>query len=153
MCKMSFKNNINVVAKRSLKNRNRLDFYLIVPGRGYEYAFTRKYKKSCYNLCKSPVMLNKILYERRHDVALMNLKKYFNYMMDYLVEYLGLEDFVLKETKNRYRMAAWMIERLWWNLSAEPGLFEKKFSGKCRKKTIMTDILTRRNLIVNSKLF
>lgn len=106
MCKMSFKNNINVVAKRSLKNRNRLDFYLIVPGRGYEYAFTKKYKRICYNAYKSPVMLNKALHDRRPSVALMDLKKYFNYMMPYLVEYLGLEDFVLKETKNRYRMAA-----------------------------------------------
>lgn len=106
MCKMSFKNNISVVAKRSLKNRNRLDFYLIVPGRGYEYAFTRKYKRICYNAYKSPVMLNKALHDRRPSVALMDLKKYFNYMMPYLVEYLGLEDFVLKETKNRYRMAA-----------------------------------------------
>lgn len=106
MCKMSFKNNINVVAKRSLKNRNRLDFYLIVPGRGYEYAFTKKYKRICYNAYKSPVMLNKALHDRRPSVALMDLKKYFNYMMPYLVEYLGLEDFVLKETKNRYRVAA-----------------------------------------------
>ena len=106
MCKMSFKNNISVVAKRSLKNRNRLDFYLIVPGRGYEYAFTKKYKRICYNAYKSPVMLNKALHDRRSSVALMDLKKYFNYMMPYLVEYLGLEDFVLKETKNRYRMAA-----------------------------------------------
>ncbi len=106
MCKMSFKNNISVVAKRSLKNRNRLDFYLIVPGRGYEYAFTKKYKRICYNAYKSPVMLNKALHDRRPSVALMDLKKYFNYMMPYLVEYLGLEDFVLKETKNRYRMAA-----------------------------------------------
>ena len=103
---MSFKNNISVVAKRSLKNRNRLDFYLIVPGRGYEYAFTKKYKRICYNAYKSPVMLNKALHDRRPSVALMDLKKYFNYMMPYLVEYLGLEDFVLKETKNRYRMAA-----------------------------------------------
>ena len=106
MCKMSFKNNISVVAKRSLKNRNRLDFFLIVPGRGYEYAFTKKYKRICYNAYKSPVMLNKALHDRRPSVALMDLKKYFNYMMPYLVEYLGLEDFVLKETKNRYRMAA-----------------------------------------------
>ncbi|WP_304153145.1 hypothetical protein [Megamonas hypermegale] len=89
-----------------MKNRNRLDFYLIVPGRGYEYAFTKKYKRICYNAYKSPVMLNKALHDRRPSVALMDLKKYFNYMMPYLVEYLGLEDFVLKETKNRYRMAA-----------------------------------------------
>lgn len=106
MCKMSFKNNIYVVAKRSVKFRNRLDFYLLVPGRGYEYAFTRKYKKSCYDFCKSPILLNKILYDRKHDVALMNLKKYFNYMMDYLVEYLGLEDFVLKSDVKKYRWAA-----------------------------------------------
>ena len=106
MCKMSFKNNINVVAKRSLKNRNRLDFYLIVPGRGYEYAFTKKYKRICYNAYKSPVMLNKALHDRRPSVALMDLKKYFNYMMPYLVEYLGLENFVIKNDVKKYSWAA-----------------------------------------------
>ena len=41
MCKLSFKNNIYFVAKRSVKSRNKLDYYLVVPGRGYEYAFTK----------------------------------------------------------------------------------------------------------------
>lgn len=106
MCKMSFKNNIYVVAERSVKFRNRLDFYLLVPGRGYEYAFTKKYKRICYEAYKSPVMLNKALHDRRPSVTLMDLKKYINYMMPYLVDYLELEDFVLKSDVKKYRWAA-----------------------------------------------
>lgn len=48
MGKVYIKNNVYVVAKVSSKYKNKLDYYLIIPGRGYEYAFTKKYKKSCY---------------------------------------------------------------------------------------------------------
>ena len=51
-------------------------------------------------------MLNKVLHDRRPSVALMDLKKYFNYMMPYLVEYLGLENFVIKNDVKKYRWAA-----------------------------------------------
>ena len=58
MCKLSFKNNIYFVAKRSEKNRNKLDYYLVIPGRGHEYAFTRDFKSGCYQAYKKPVYLN-----------------------------------------------------------------------------------------------
>ena len=76
MCKLSFKNNIYFVAKRSEKNRNKLDYYLVIPGRGHEYAFTRDFKSGCYQAYKKPVLLNKVLHERKPNTALMNLKKY-----------------------------------------------------------------------------
>lgn len=99
MCKLSFKNNIYFVAKRSIKSRNNIDYYLLIPGRGYEYAFTKTFQKCCYNTYKAPVLLNKVLHDRKNNIALMNLKKYLNYMMPYLVEYLGLEHLVLNYTK------------------------------------------------------
>ncbi len=107
MKKMSIKNNIYVVAKVSRKFEDKLDYYLIVPGRGYEYAFTKKYKKSCYDFCKSPILLNKILYNRSHNESLMILKKYFKHNMSYLVNCLELESFILKrEIKSKYNQAA-----------------------------------------------
>ena len=36
MNKVSIKNNVYVVAKVSRKYKNKLDYYLIIPGRGYE---------------------------------------------------------------------------------------------------------------------
>ena len=102
MAKMSFKNNIYVVAKISNQVNNRqLDYYLVIPGRGYKYAFSKKFKRSCYNFCKSPVLLNKVLYNRCHDKSLMNLKKYFHHIMSYLVYCYGLEDFMLNNGRNK----------------------------------------------------
>lgn len=107
MCKLSFKNNVYFVAKRSEKNRDKLDYYLLIPGRGYEYAFTKDFKSGCYHAYKKPVLLNKVLHERKHNTALMNLKKYVNYMMPYLVEYLNLERLVLNcNLKSKYNCVA-----------------------------------------------
>ena len=71
MSKISLKNNICVVAKVSTKFKNYLDYYVLIPKRGYRYAFSKKYKKSCYNLCKSPILLNKILYNRRKKLVIV----------------------------------------------------------------------------------
>lgn len=107
MCKLSFKNNIYFVAKRSEKNRDKLDYYLVIPGRGHEYAFTRDFKSGCYQAYKKPVLLNKVLHERKPNTALMNLKKYVNYIMPYLVEYLNLEKLVSNwKSKSRYAYVA-----------------------------------------------
>ena len=107
MSKISLKNNICVVAKVSTKFKNYLDYYVLIPKRGYRYAFSKKYKKSCYNLCKSPILLNKILYNRSNDTSLMILKKYFNHNISYLVYYLELDDFFFhNEKKNKYHRAA-----------------------------------------------
>ena len=107
MGKVYIINNDYVVAKVSSKYKYKLDYYLIIPGRGYEYAFTKKYKKSCYIFCKSPILLNKVLYNRSHNTPLMILKKYFHHNMSYLVDCLELDDFVLKRgTKNKYYKAA-----------------------------------------------
>lgn len=107
MCKLSFKNNVYFVAKRSEKSQDKIDYYLLIPKRGYEYAFTREFKSGCYHAYKKPVLLNKVLHERKHNTALMNLKKYVNYMMPYLVECLNLEKLVLNwKSESKYSYVA-----------------------------------------------
>lgn len=95
MCKLSFKNSLYFVTKRSEKHHGKLDYYLLIPGRGYKYAFSKDFKACCYIAYKNPVPLNKVLHDRNNNTALMNLRKYVNYIMPYLVDYLGLESFIL----------------------------------------------------------
>lgn len=103
MCKLSFKNTVSFVAVRSPKFRDKLDYYFILPGRGYEYAFTKDYTTSCFRAYKNPVLLNKVMHSRSGNVALMNTKKYLHYMLPYLVDYLDLESFVVSKRKKESR--------------------------------------------------
>lgn len=45
MSKISLKNNICVVAKVSTKFKNYLDYYVLIPKRGYRYAFSKSIRK------------------------------------------------------------------------------------------------------------
>lgn len=107
MCKLSFKNNVSFVAVRSPKFKNKLDYYFIIPGRGYEYAFTKDLKISCYEMYRRPVSLNTAIRSHYNNIALMNLRKYLHYMLPYLVEYLDLKSLLItKDKKERRRSLA-----------------------------------------------
>ena len=103
MCKLSFKNNVSFVAVRSPKFKNKLDYYFIIPGRGYEYAFTKDYTTSCFRTYKKPTSLNKVIHSRSYNTALMNLRKYLHYMLPYLVEYLDLKSLLITKDKKERR--------------------------------------------------
>ena len=103
MCRFSFKNNVSFVAVRSRKFRNKLDYYFILPGRGYEYAFTKDFKVSCWEMYKKPTSLNKAIRSKCNNIALMHLRKYLHYMLPYLVDYLDLKNYLVSDGKKEHR--------------------------------------------------
>lgn len=90
MSKVILKNNIFLIAKKSSTHEKMLDYYLILPSGKYEYAFTKKYSSSCYRICCSGLPINDILYVKKRNMAVMNLAKYLNFILPYLIEYLQL---------------------------------------------------------------
>lgn len=90
MKKIKIKNNIFLIAKRSSKDKNKLDYYLRMPSGKYEYAFTRKYSMLCYNVCKSGIPLNIVLHRKKKNTAFMSMVDYLNFIMPYLIEYYDL---------------------------------------------------------------
>lgn len=90
MKKMKVKNNIFLVARKSKKDRKQLDYYLQMPTGKYEYAFTRRYSGTCYEICKSGIPLNTILCSKKKNTAFMEMVKYLKFMMPYFVEYYEL---------------------------------------------------------------
>lgn len=103
MKKLSLKNNINLVAKRNLKDHNKLDYYLKIGGKKY-YAFSRRFSITCYRIYKSGVPINTALHARDVNTAHMNLVKYLNFVMPYLIELFGLNDYA-KKVSNRSKQS------------------------------------------------
>lgn len=83
----SVKNSNAIIAKK--KNR-KLNYYLRTLAGEELYLFTRRYSKTCYDICKSGVPINTILHGRKNNTAFMNLSKYLNFMMPYFIEYYDL---------------------------------------------------------------
>lgn len=86
--KYAVKNNNTIMAKKA--HNNKLDYYLRTPAGDELYLFTRKYSTTCYEMCKSGTPIHSILYGKKNNTAFMNLSKYLNFMMPYLVEYYDL---------------------------------------------------------------
>ena len=79
--------NIRIIGVRGTGKRNHVvDFYLVSPKNGREYAFTRKYSKRTYGLVKSGVSIKKFLSLRSKDHMVMNVVRYLSYMMPYFME-------------------------------------------------------------------
>ena len=78
---------LRIVAKKA---HNKLNYYLGTPAGDESYLFTREYSTTCYEICKSGAPIHSILYGRKNNMAFMNLSKYLNFMMPYLVEYYDL---------------------------------------------------------------
>lgn len=90
MKKWKIKNNIFLLAKKSEKDEKKLDYYLQMPTGKNEYAFTRKYSSTCYNICKSGIPLHDILHRKKKNTAFMEMVEYLNFMMPYFIEYYCL---------------------------------------------------------------
>lgn len=88
MAKKCYVKNNNFIMAR--KGNNKLDYYLITPEGSELYLFTREYSTTCYEMCKSGVPINTVLYGRKNNTAFMNLSKYLNFMMPYFIEYYDL---------------------------------------------------------------
>ena len=63
-----------------------VDYYLIHPKWGREYAFTRKYTRATYDLVKSGISVKRLLQLRSKDKMTMMLVKYTKLMMPYFCE-------------------------------------------------------------------
>lgn len=85
--KYSVGNNNSILARMA---NNKLDYYLRTPKGDELYLFTRNYSTTCYEMCKSGVPINTVLYARKKNTAFMNLSKYLNFMMPYFEEYYEL---------------------------------------------------------------
>ncbi len=63
-----------------------VDYYLVHPKWGREYAFTRKYTRATYELVKSGISVKRLLQTRSKDKMTMMLVKYTKLMMPYFCE-------------------------------------------------------------------
>ena len=68
------------------KNSKMVDYYLVHPHYGREYAFTRKYTTKTYNLVKGGTPVKEVLTYRYHDRSVMDLIKYMKLMVPYFME-------------------------------------------------------------------
>lgn len=90
MKKLRFENNIKLIAKRSKRSRDFLDYYLVLGNGQNLYAFTRKFSLTCFNFYKSGCPLNIALHRKESNKAHMYLIKYLNFIMPYLAETMEL---------------------------------------------------------------
>lgn len=100
MKKFALSNKIKFIAKHSEKDYDKIDYYLILDNHEWKYAFSRKFSISCYNIYKSGVPINTALYTKDMNRAHMNLIKYLNFIMPYLIECLGLK--AISKSKKKY---------------------------------------------------
>lgn len=63
-----------------------VDYYLIHPKWGREYAFTRRYTRATYDLVKSGMPVKKLLQTKSKDKMTMMLVKYMGIMMPYFMD-------------------------------------------------------------------
>lgn len=81
--------NIYLFAQRSPKFADKLDYYFLLQSGMRQYAFTRKFSTSCYDVLRTPVRMDAILYGRSRNPAFMKLVKYLKYITLYLMEYIN----------------------------------------------------------------
>lgn len=91
MKKTKIENNIFIVARKSVMNNRKLDYYMQLPNREENYMFTRNYSTECYEACKAGIPVNRLLHTKQRNRAVMNLVSYLNFMMPYFVEYFELD--------------------------------------------------------------
>ena len=63
-----------------------IDYYLIHPVYGREYAFTRRYTRATYDLVKGGIPIKELLCVKSKDKMIMRLVNYTSLMMPYFME-------------------------------------------------------------------
>ncbi len=71
----------------SVKNNKITDFYLIMPDGTKEYAFSRKFTTSTYDLCKAGIRVRDLTAIKSRNHAVMDLVKYTEHTILYLQDY------------------------------------------------------------------
>ncbi|MCR5502779.1 MAG: hypothetical protein K6F53_07205 [Lachnospiraceae bacterium] len=80
-------NRIRLSGQRRMHgSREVIDFYLVHPVYGREYAFTRKYTRGTYEIVKGGIPIKDLLCLRSKDTMIMRLVEYTSLMMPYFME-------------------------------------------------------------------
>ena len=88
---ITLKENVLLEGKFTEKNGKwMIDYYIVVPNQKKVFAFRRNYTKGTYKLCQSGIRINELTTLRSRDKAIMNLVKYINKVLPFLVEYYGI---------------------------------------------------------------
>lgn len=86
--KQKIDNQTKLIATKS--SRNEIDYYIITSKNKRLYAFTRPYSMKTWDLCKSGIRINELMYKKINHEGVMLLVKYVKYIMPYLSEEYGL---------------------------------------------------------------
>lgn len=70
----------------NMNSAGKIDFYILTANNKKIYAFTRIYSARIWELCRSGVMVNRLMYKRTKNEDIMLLVKYVRYIMPYLCE-------------------------------------------------------------------
>ncbi len=80
-------NRIRLVGEARMRGSEEVvDFYLVHPVYGREYAFTRKYTRATYEIVKGGIPIKELLCIRSKDKMTMRLVNYTSLMMPYFME-------------------------------------------------------------------
>ena len=91
MKKNGISDNLMLVGTKRETNGKREIVYYIRNNKVMLYAFTRKYSMNTYDLVKSGIRVNELMYLRTRDVGVMNLVKYSKRLIPYLVDFYDLK--------------------------------------------------------------
>lgn len=72
--------------QRMVGSKEVVDYYLVHPKWGREYAFTRRYTRVTYDLVKNGIPVKHLLQIKSKDKMTMMLVKYTGLMMPYFME-------------------------------------------------------------------
>ena len=92
MSKMKHTNGMYLIARKVEKDGIRkLNYYVQTSDHQTYYAFTRKYSDGCYGLCKSGIMIEKLVSKKTKNTAVMRMIQNVKRMWNYLIEYYELD--------------------------------------------------------------
>lgn len=101
MKKIRLENNVTIKGIKNFEGKEkRIDFYILIPKKqGLLYAFSKAYSSSIYDLCKSPMRINKLICMKSRNEKIMNLVQYTQLLLPYLVEEYGIP--VVREERGK----------------------------------------------------
>lgn len=89
---MKLSDKVLFLVARKDNRSNRLHYYFRMGNGKLEYVCTKKYSSKCYEICRSGIPLNDLLYHRKgkmKDRDFENLVNYIKYLWPYFQEEYG----------------------------------------------------------------
>lgn len=88
MKKVQLSEKVKIVGVQdSKKDAKKINYYIITEQKERLYAFTKRYTRTAYDLCKSGIRVNELLYYKSRHSDIMTLVSYTKRMMPYLIDY------------------------------------------------------------------